>query len=145
MGKGVAAAFKQRFPAMFEDYQRRCERHWRCCVICRRSPMRALLAARYSRRSAMSSPRWGCRPGSCSARAATARFRTTSSWRCTTSPIATGSASSRWAACWRCASAPSMKKTAPSSRSTSACTRRRLPRPWICSVASRAPRRPRRS
>lgn len=26
MGKGVAAAFKQRFPAMFEDYQRRCER-----------------------------------------------------------------------------------------------------------------------
>ena len=27
MGKGVAAAFKQRFPAMFEDYRRRCERH----------------------------------------------------------------------------------------------------------------------
>ena len=26
MGKGVAAAFKQHFPAMFEDYQRRCER-----------------------------------------------------------------------------------------------------------------------
>ncbi|EQD38173.1 Appr-1-p processing domain-containing protein, partial [mine drainage metagenome] len=27
MGKGVAAAFKQRFPAMFEDYECRCERH----------------------------------------------------------------------------------------------------------------------
>lgn len=26
MGKGVALAFKQRFPAMFEDYARRCER-----------------------------------------------------------------------------------------------------------------------
>jgi O-acetyl-ADP-ribose deacetylase (regulator of RNase III)/uncharacterized protein YwgA len=27
MGKGVAAAFKQHFPAMFEDYRQRCEQH----------------------------------------------------------------------------------------------------------------------
>src|SRR5262245_22432262 len=27
MGKGVALEFKRRFPDMFEDYKRRCERH----------------------------------------------------------------------------------------------------------------------
>ena len=26
MGKGVALEFKKRFPAMFDDYERRCER-----------------------------------------------------------------------------------------------------------------------